>query len=373
MRGARTWVEIDSWALRANLQGFRRRLNKNVHLGLVVKANAYGHGTTAVVRSLARQPFWGFCVASGDEALALRPHTNRPILVLSSWRAAELPSLIRARVRLVAWDLGSARTISRVAQRLTRRAAVHVKIDTGTSRIGVPASDAREAITALRSLPGLTLDGIFSQLADSEDHHRAFTEQQIAVFNRVRALAPHVPLHHVACTAAALRYPAAHNTLVRLGLGLYGLWPSRATEAAVRRHHRSFRLAPVLTWKTRLLQVKELPAGTPVGYALTFRTRRRTRLGIVPIGYWDGYDRRLGNRAHVLIRGHRAPVIGRVSMNLTMVDVTDIPAARAGEHVTLLGQQGQQSVTAEDLATWADTINYEVVARIAAHVPRVVV
>lgn len=373
MRGARTWVEIDSWALRANLQGCQRIVGTAAHIGLVVKANAYGHGTIAVVRSLAQQPLWGFCVASGDEALALTPHTNRPILVLSSWRATELPSLIRAGVRLVAWDLDSARTISRTAQRLTRRAAVHLKIDTGTSRIGVPASDARETLTALRSLPGLTLDGIFSHLADSEDHHRAFTEKQIAVFHRLRALAPHVPLHHLACTAASLRYPASHGTLVRLGLGLYGLWPSRETEAAVRRQHHSFRLAPVLTWKTRLLQVKGLPAGTPVGYALTFRTRRRTRLGIVPIGYWDGYDRRLGNRAHVLIRGQRAPVIGRVSMNLTMVDVTDIPTARAGEAVTLLGRQGQRTVTAEDLATWADTINYEIVARIAAHVPRVVV
>lgn len=370
----RTWVEIDSWALRVNFRLFRRLVERSIAIAPVVKANAYGHGTLAVAQTLESEAIWGFCVASGEEGLALRKASKRPILVLSSWTEPELSNLIVARIQLVAWDLASARAIARVALRVGSRAQVHLKVDTGTSRIGVLPGRAVATARAIRQLPGIELTGVFSHFADSENTHWSFTQGQL---ERLRELQPRIrgaPFWHLACTAATLRLPDSRLNLVRLGIGLYGLWPSTETAAAVRPWFPANQLRPVLSWRTKLLQVKRLPAGTPVGYGLTFRTRRPTTLGVLPIGYWDGYDRALGNRAHVLVRGQPAPIIGRICMNLTMVDLTNVPRPKAGETVILLGQAGRgRAVTAEAVARWAGTINYEIVSRINPEIPRLLV
>jgi alanine racemase len=181
------------------------------------------------------------------------------------------------------------------------------------------------------------------------------------------------PIVHTACTAAAILFPKTHFTMLRTGIGLYGLWPSRETRISVRERGGPVPdLRPVLSWKTRLVQVKELPEASYVGYGCSYRTTRRTRVGVLPVGYADGYDRALGNRAHVLVRGRRAPVIGRICMNLCMVDVTDVPESRLDDEVVLLGADGDERISAETLAEWAGTINYEVVSRISPLLPRIV-
>lgn len=372
MRG-RTWIEVDAAALRANLRRFQRLVGKSVQIAPVLKANAYGHGTRAVVRSLAQRPFWAFCVASGDEALALRALTGRRIIAVSNWETTDLPALIAQNVELVAWDLPSAQTIDRAARRIGRRAAVHVKFDTGAARIGLRPERAADFWRALPGLAHLRLAGAFSHFADSEYRHRGFTRHQLDVFETATRAAPPTALLHIACTAAAVRYPESHHALVRLGIGLYGLWPSPQTRLAARRRWPTLTLTPALRWQTRLQQLKAVPRDTPIGYGLTHRTTRPTRLGVLPVGYWDGLDRGLSNRGAVLIRGQRAPILGRVCMNLTMIDCTDVRSAQRGDLITLIGGQGRGTVSVDDHAVWADTINYEILARLAEHIPRFVV
>lgn len=370
---SRTWVEVDAAALRANLRLFRHLVGTNVQIAPVIKSNAYGHGTKPVVQSLVKEPFWGFCVASSDEALALRALTERKIVVLSSWERLDLPALLKQDIQLVAWDLTSAQTINQVAGRIGRRAAVHIKFDTGAGRIGLQSEVAVNFWRTFRRLSHLQPVGVFSHFADSEHRHRAFTNQQLRRFAAAAHGAPKAALRHIACTAAALRYPESHHTLVRLGLGLYGLWPSPQTRLAARRRWPTLGLTPALRWQTRLQQLKIVPRQTPIGYGLTYRTTRATRLGIIPVGYWDGLDRGLSNRGAVVIRGRRAPILGRVCMNLTMIDCTNIRSARVGDVVTIIGAQGRGIVTADEQAAWAGTINYEIVARIAEHIPRRIV
>lgn len=368
---SRTWVEVSKSALLANIRAFASLLPKTVKIAPVVKANAYGHGMLETVKTLQNEQIWGFCVASGDEAIELRPKMKGKLLVMSSWLPSELARLIRYGVHLVAWDLPSVRLMHRLAQRVGKRANVHVKIDSGAGRIGLRPEAVGEFAGALRGLSGIRCAGVFSHFANSEENGNHFTERQLEAFQRASAAFDQGVERHIACTAAALRYPQSWCSFIRLGLGLYGLWPSKPAAHDALRRWRRLRLQPVLQWVTTLLQVKDLPARAPVGYGLTFRTKRQTRLGILPIGYWDGYDRRLGNRASVLIRGRRAPVIGRVCMNLTMVDLTDLPPVPAGERVTLIGQQGRARVTADDLAAFAQTINYEIISRINPRLPRV--
>ncbi len=367
----RTWVEVRKSALRANFRTIASLLPKTVKIAPVVKANAYGHGMLETAKTLQPEPIWGFCVASGDEALELRPTIKKKLLVMSSWRPAELTALIRDGVHVVAWDLASAKVINRVAGRVGKRANVHVKIDTGAGRIGLRAESMPGFADALRRLSGIRCRGVFSHFADSEENGNHFTELQLTRFQQGSAVFGQRVERHIACTAAALRYPKSWCSFIRLGLGLYGLWPSLLAAHDAHRRWPRLRLQPVLQWITTLLQVKDLPAGTPVGYGLSFRTKRRTRLGVLPVGYWDGYDRSFSNRAGVLIHGRRAPVIGRVCMNLTMVDLTGLPSVHAGERVTLLGEQGRTRLTADDLAAFAHTINYEIVARINPRLPRV--
>jgi alanine racemase len=192
-----------------------------------------------------------------------------------------------------------------------------------------------------------------------------------SVLKHVEGIAGVLPFVHTACTAAALLFPSTHFTMLRTGIGLYGLWPSRETFISMREKGVPIDFRPVLTWKTRIVQIKWIPSGTYIGYGCSYRTTRKTLLGVLPVGYADGYDRSLGNRAHVLVRGRRAPVLGR--MNLCMIDLTDVPGARLEDEVVLLGSSGDELISAETMGEWAGTINYEIVARINPLLPRKIV
>ncbi|MBI3115216.1 MAG: alanine racemase [Candidatus Kerfeldbacteria bacterium] len=369
----RTWVEIHQRSLHSNLLQYQRLLPKNVKIAPVIKANAYGHGTLVVVQTLKKSPIWGFCVASGEEALELRQHFSRRILVLSSWQPRELPDLIRARIDLVVWDTAAARQAHRIATRIGTRARVHAKIDTGAGRIGVLPDAAPTFLNELQRFSGIKLAGVFTHFAAVEENQIRFTQLQLRRFREVTQSLPPSVERHTASTAAITRARQSWHSFVRLGIGLYGLWPSAATKRYARRDRLGVSLTPVLSWKTHVLQVKRIPRGTTVGYGRTFHATRPTTLGIIPIGYWDGFDRSLSNNGAALVRGKRVRVAGRVSMNLTMLDLTDLPNPRPGDLVTLIGENGRASVTAEAMAAAAGTINYEVVTRINPRIPRILV
>lgn len=366
-RNDRTWVEISRSAVRYNLNAVQRLIG-TVPIAPVIKANAYGHGLIELVKILRGQKIWGICVAYGTEALQLRRLGFRGrILVLSFWQGSELAELIRARIDLAVWNTHSLHKIVGLPVALRSRARLHIKLDSGTSRIGFLPGQLPKLRRQLDQA-NLRPVGLFSHLANSEEASTAGTKQQLIRFTTLyRQLNLDQGItKHLACTAAAMRYPEARFGLIRLGIGLYGLWPSEATKRATSSKYPRFRLHPVLVWKSRLSQVKTLTAGTAVGYGSTVIVQRSTTIGIVPVGYSDGYDRRLSGRGWVIVRGRRAPVIGRVSMNVMAVNLSRVRGAAVGDIVTLIGP----GVTADDLSAAAGILNYELASRISALLPR---
>ena len=372
------WVEIDRRALLANLRGFRRLAGPAVALMPVVKSNAYGHGMTAVAAALTgHDPRLWFGVNSLDEALGLRGAGIRePMLVLGYVPLARLDEAVAADLRLTVYNSETVRALARIKAKGPVR--LHLKLETGTNRQGVDLADAKKIAALIARSPQLELEGCSTHFANIEDTtSRVYPRQQLARYNKIvselKALGFRLPVNHIACTAAALVFPETRLQLVRLGIGLYGLWPSRETMLSYQEHHGGFKLTPVLAWKTRVAQVKSVAAGQYIGYGCTYRTTRRSKIAVLPVGYNEGYDRKLSNTAHVLIKGKRAPIRGRVCMNLCMADVTDIPNVKLEDEVVLLGAQGRERIAAEQLAAWIGTINYEVVTRINPALPRVLV
>lgn len=367
----RTWVEVSQSALTANFEVFRRLVGTGVNIAPVLKANAYGHGMLLVAETLKKRPIWGFCVAHGEEALTLRPHFRGRILVMSSWLDRELPYILRHKIEIVAWDRESWRTIVRISARLKQPAAVHLKLDTGTSRIGFLPVDTPWLLRQLQSAPPtVKIAGIFSHLANAEDAAAARTTAQVNAFRRWLGSFDRWPgERHIACTAAALRYPFSRLTVVRLGIGLYGYLPSSASRAWFERSGRACTLRPAMGWYTRVIQVKRVRRGQAIGYKGTAITRRPTILAVLPVGYADGYPWRLSNRGFVLINGRRAPILGRICMNLMMADVTRIPGVQSGTIATLIGP----GLSPEEFCRFFPIAHYELPTGIHPSIPRLVV
>jgi alanine racemase len=340
----------------------------------VIKANAYGHGLVEIAKLCAKhKDVDALCVVSLDEALRLRTAgITKPVIVLGIYELEEktLARAVRQKIVLPLYTIEQAHTLNRVAKKIRQSAVVHLKIDTGTSRIGVLPSDAVAfAMSVSKTCPGVVIDGLWSHFSSSEDNVQV-TKQQLALFEKISTRLAEVSIvptyRHMACSASATLYPQTICNAVRFGIGLYGLHPSEATEKKVQ-------LKPVLSFKTTILQVKTVPKGTAVSYGRTFITKKTTKLAILPVGYYDGLWRSWSNKASVLIKGRRCPIRGRVCMNVTMVDVTAVPGVKAGDRVTLLGQDGQERITAEELAKISDTINYEIVTKLGEHLSRIIV
>ena len=368
------WCEVDASALEANVRLFRALVGPSVRLAPVVKANGYGHDLRIAARAFLRGGADWLCVHSLAEGRALRAAgITAPVMVLGPVLLANLAEAAALDLRLVVYNL---ETVDRLAA-LGVKARLHVKIETGNHRQGIDAPAALALAERVARAPGLELEGVsshFANIEDTTDHRfaRAQLERFEAAVAALRGAGHPVPIRHIANSASTLLWPDQTFELVRPGVALYGLWPSGETRVAAALAQRAVELRPALTWKTRVAQVKPVPEGGYIGYGCTYMATYPTRLAILPVGYSDGYDRQLGNLAHVLVRGRRAPVRGRVCMNIIMVDVTHAPAELEDE-VVLLGRQGDDAVSADQLAGWAGTISYEVVARIAGHVPRIAV
>jgi alanine racemase len=370
------WVEIDGKAPEHNLKEMRKGSAPGTAACAVIKSNAYGHGVAMIAPLLSSAEWFG--VNSLEEGLELRAlGVTKPILLLGHVPLAELSTAIEADLALTVYNRETVYKIADMPS-VPRTARLHMKVDTGTSRQGVLPDDVPDFTRLVKGTRNVVLEGLSTHFANIEDTlNHEYAKLQIERFQAalkcVEGIAGRIPLVHTACTAAALLFSSTHFTMLRTGIGLYGMWPSRETYISVREKGMPVDFHPVLTWKTRIVQIKWLPEGTYVGYGCSYRTTRKTLLGVLPVGYADGYDRALGNRAHVLVRGRRAPVIGRICMNLSMIDLTDVPGARLEDDVVLLGSAGDERISAETMGDWAGTINYEIVTRISPLLPRKVV
>lgn len=370
-----SWIEIDRARLGANIDAFRKLIAPQTGLMVVVKANAYGHGLDTVAPLVAERADW-LGVNCVDEALAItRLGIRKPIAILGHTRLDEIEHVVRNGYRQVLYRIDVAEALSESAKKMKASAKVHLKIETGTNRQGIAMSDLDGFIGAVKKLPGLEIEGVYTHFANIEDTlDPSFARLQVERFLEALATLKRSGISptqiHASATAGALLYPDMDFTLVRVGIGAYGIWPSRETQIAARERGRQISIAPVLTWKTTVAQVKNIQAGDYVGYGLTYQARRPMQLAVLPIGYYDGYDRELSNSGRALIRGQHVPVIGRIAMNMTMLDVTDA-GAQVDDEVVLLGQQGNAEIRAEELAEKIGTIPYEVLSRINPLIPRV--
>ena len=361
-----SWIELDREGLLSNLETFRLRLGSGA-LMAVVKANAYGHGAALVAPAIREHVDW-FAVDALAEAYELRA-LEKPILILGHTDASEAERVVELGFRQALFRRDVADALSKAARKLGRPARAHLKIETGLHRLGVGLDELEEWAAFLSGLEGVDVEGAYTHFADVEDPSSSFSRAQLARFEtaialmRRRGLEPSVL--HASPTAGVLLHEQGGLTLGRVGVGLYGIWPSSETRKAA----KALELRPVLSWKCRLAQVKTVAAGATVGYDLTFRATSDRRIGILPLGYYDGYDRGLSNHGAVLVRGRRAPIAGRVAMNMCMVDVTGIDAVE-GDEVVLIGEQNGATITADEVAAWADTIAYEILARIHPSLPR---
>lgn len=361
------WAEVDLDAIAANT----RRLARLVHparLFAVVKADGYGLGAAATARVALESGAAGLCVARPEEALALRTQgIAAPILILGPTPPAVADQVVRARLTPTVCDPELAEALARAAAaEAARPIPIHVKVDTGLHRYGIRPADAPAFLGRLTRYPQLRVEGIWTHLATADEADKSFAYRQLACFKEVVASLPPVPLRHAANTAAALDLPEFRLDLVRAGIGIYGYYPSRYVGRAVA-------LRPALTLKSRVVRVHEVGPGEAVGYGRSWVARRLSRVALVACGYGDGYPRHLSNRGVVLIRGRRCPVVGRVSMDLLTVDVTDLPGVAVGDEVVLAGRQGDAEVSLDELAELAETIPYELLTRLTFRVPRIYV
>jgi alanine racemase len=370
-----SWVEIDGKRLRNNIDAFRDVTAKGTALMVVVKANAYGHGLETVAPIAAERADW-LGVNSVDEALAVtRLGIQKPIAILGHTSLDRIDDVVRNNYRQVLYRADVARALAASAARFKTPVRVHLKIETGTNRQGIPLAELPAFIGELRNQRGLEIEGVYTHFANIEDTlDPSFAESQVRKFREALEILERAGVRpekiHASATAGALLYADMDFTMVRVGIGAYGIWPSRETQVAARERGRQLSLSPVLSWKTRVAQVKDVRAGEHVGYGLTYRAGRSMRVAVLPIGYYDGYDRKLSNSGRALIHGQPAPVVGRVAMNMTMLDVTDT-GAELDDEVVLIGRQENAEIRVEELAERIGTISYEVVARINPLIPRV--
>jgi alanine racemase len=364
--GRPTFAAIDAAALRHNFALLRAAVAPGVGILAVVKANGYGHGAKLVAPILERAGADWLGVATVEEGVELRAAgVRKPILVLTGAAGMDVPVLLQHRLSVALLHRDMARDLAAAAG--ARRLPVHIKVDTGMGRIGVLPAELLELLHEVQRAAAFEVEGVFSHFANADSVDREYSDYQLRVFHQAletMAAAGERPRWvHLANSAATLARPDTHFSLVRPGIALYGVPPAPAQAAAS--------LRPAMRLVSRIWQLKRMPSEFPVSYGQTFVTRRPSVIAVLPIGYADGYDRRLSNRGCVLVHGQRAPVVGAVCMDLTMVDVTDVNGVQVGDEVVLWGRQGSAEITVAEVAQWQGTIAYEVLNRLGRRVPHV--
>jgi alanine racemase len=364
-----TWVEVDLDRFRRNLGAIRAAIGESRRILLVVKADAYGHGAVEIARHAIQAGVSMLGVATLHEGIELRSSgITAPIVILSPALLTEVDELIEHRLTPSIVSIEFAERLSArcaVHQVLTR---FHVEVDTGMGRTGVSDEEAIDFIARLVAMPNLRLEGVFTHFPDADRGSTETTQEQLRRFAEVlRGLALRnieVPLRHAANSAGLLSVADSHLDLVRPGILAYGFYPTQEVQ-------RTVSVEGIMSFKTRVVQLRDIPPGRTLSYAGTYRTSRWTHVGVLPVGYGHGYPWHLSNRGQVLVRGHRAPIVGRVTMDLTLVDLTDVDGVRLGDEVVLWGEQGGERIGLDEVAAWAETIPYDLLCSMGKRVVRV--
>ncbi len=376
------WAEVDRKAIAHNVRELRRVTHPSARLMAVVKANAYGHGMIEVAKTALQNGACFLGVARLGEGIQLRnAGIDAPILILGHTQSVFAEKLLEFDLTQTVFSLRTAEALSRVAASHGKKIKIHLKVDSGMGRLGISSNgfgtparggdfknDAIHEANAIGCLGGLELEGVFTHFATADSLDKSYAVKQFERFmdflNRLRLTGLEIPIKHAANSAAIIDMPETHLDMVRGGISLYGLYPSDEV------NKNRVELKPAMELKSRVIHLKKVPAGFKISYGMTYETPKSTTVATVPVGYADGYNRRLSSRGQMLVGGQRAPVVGRICMDLTMLDVGHIPDVRLEDEVVIFGKQGNLTITVDEIAAILETINYEVVSTVTDRVPR---
>jgi alanine racemase len=367
--GKPNWVEIDLDAIAHNCREIKKWIGEKTELAAVIKGNAYGHGIVMVAKTALENGATWFAAARVDEGVVVRKAgIEAPILVLGYVPAEEMETVVKWRITPPIMHWHTAKAVSEISSVQGVVTPVHVKVDTGMGRFGLLPDEVVDFVKRLIELPGIRLEGLYTQFAVADETDKTYTYKQWDVYKKVlkdlEEAGIQIPIRHVCNSAATLNFPGMHLEMVRCGTAIYGNYPSPVT-------NHSVPLRPAMTLKSRVGRIRTLPPGSSISYGRTYITTRLTTVALVPIGFGDGLSRNLSNKGSVLIRGKRASIVGRICMDQCIVDVSGIPEVQQDDEVVLFGRQGGAEITAEDIASLMDSINYVVLETVTARVPRV--
>lgn len=365
-----TWIEISKSAIEYNIKQFRKIIGGNILLMPVIKSNAYGHGFLEVAKILNKEKEVDrICVVNLEEAIKLLDNKldKKQIQILSffEWDKDKITKAIKKSVIFPIYSLEYAKKLNSLAKKNNRIAKIEIKIDTGTSRIGIMPKNAVNFVKSISKLKNLEVNGIYSHFASSEENNEQ-TKKQLCLFNQVifklNKEKIKIPFKHITCSAASIIHKKSHFNAVRFGISLYGLHSTKNTLSKIK-------LKPVLSWYTKIIQTKSIPKNSKVSYGGTYKTKKETKIGILPIGYYDGYGRSLSNNSKVAIKGIKCPVLGIICMNMTIIDLTEIKNVKDINRVELIGK----TISADYLAKQSNTINYEITTKLNYNIKRKIV
>lgn len=366
----RVYATVDLDAIRQNMEAMKANIAKGTMICGVVKSDGYGHGSVPVAKAV-EDLVWGYAVAAVEEGWVLRDHhITKPILVLGYVPEEEFESLVEQEIRYTVSEWKEVEILSKIAQKLGKNAYVHIKMDTGMGRIGLRfAEEILTLAQKIETLPSIVIEGIFTHMATADMADKTKAKEQIRMFKEMLQLLEnngiYIPIRHCSNSAGIIDLKEANIDMVRAGIALYGLYPSEEV------NKENVCLTPALELKSIVSYLKTVPKGSPIGYGATFVTQKETKVATVSIGYGDGYPRALSNKGYALVRGKKAPIIGRICMDQFMMDVSDIPEIQQGDTVTLIGKDQNEQITVEELAELAGTFNYEFVCDLGKRIPRV--
>lgn len=371
---SRVYARVDLDAIASNMEHMKQNLDKDTKIMAVIKADGYGHGAVQIAQMLENVDYiWGYAVATLDEAVVLKSDgLKKPVLVLGCVFPDQYMEMLRYDIRMNVYTEEMAEAISQMAAREGMTAYMHIKLDTGMTRLGFDKSpESVDAIQRISEMKNVCMEGIFTHFAKADDTDKTFTYKQIEDFvwmtKQLKARGVEFEYEHCANSAAIIDIPEAYFDLVRAGISTFGLYPSEDVDK------ENLRLKPAMALKSHVAFVKEIDIGTPISYGGSYISERPMKIATIPVGYADGYPRNLSNVGYVLIRGKRAPIVGRVCMDQFMVDVTDIDGVCFGDNVTLIGKDGNETITVEDLSALSGRFNYEFICDLGKRIPRVYV
>ena len=369
---SRVRADIDLDAFLHNLDEIHRCVNPETKVVAVIKTDGYGHGAVPLAKQMeSREEIWGYAAATAEEAEILRGHgIKKPILILGYTFPEQFSQLIEQEIRPAIFSYETAKQLSDTAVSLGKCTKIHIKLDTGMSRIGFQiCPESADEIAQIAALPNIVIEGIFTHFSKADELDKTFTQEQttryLQMIDWLKKRGIEIPLHHVSNSAGIVDLPQYNMDMVRAGIILYGLWPSDEVQKD------KIDLKPLLSLKSHIVHVKELEPDRLISYGGTYQTTGKQRIATIPVGYGDGYPRQLSNKGYVLIHGQKAPICGRVCMDQFMVDVTDIPDVRPLDEVTLIGRDGDACITMEELGDLSGRFNYEFACDLGRRIPRV--